>query len=69
MKSRRVAVFATVLALFTAMMPPAAETRGQTASPPNLHGRLGQYEGLPVLVLWGTPAEAGYAHGYLSPSE
>ena len=65
MKSRRFAVFAPVLALLATPLLPAAETRGQTASPPNLHGRLGQYEGLPVLVLWGTPAEAGYAHGYL----
>ncbi|MBN2445887.1 MAG: hypothetical protein JXO22_04135, partial [Phycisphaerae bacterium] len=28
-------------------------------------GRLSEHDGLSVLDLWGTPAEAGYAHGYL----
>jgi hypothetical protein len=29
------------------------------------HGRLKWINGLPVLQLWGTPEERGYAHGYL----
>lgn len=30
-----------------------------------VHGRLSEYQGLTVLELWGTPEQAGYAHGYL----
>ena len=30
-----------------------------------LCGRLTQHQGVPVLELWGTPEQAGYAHGYL----
>ncbi len=34
-----------------------------------LCGRLSKHEGLRVLELWGTPAQAGYAHGYLLAEE
>lgn len=30
-----------------------------------VHGRLEMHDGLRVLRVWGTPAERGYAHGYL----
>ena len=36
-----------------------------TPAPRPLCGRLSEYRGLPVLELWGTPEQAGYAHGYL----
>lgn len=32
---------------------------------PDLCGRLSTCEGLPVLELWGTPEQAGFAHGWL----
>lgn len=31
----------------------------------NLHGRLSTHDGLSVLEVWGSPAEAGYAQGWL----
>lgn len=49
----------TVLGLLLA--PPASAP----TSAPALSGRLGTYAGMPVLELWGTPEEAGYAQGWL----
>lgn len=36
-----------------------------SAAPPDLCGRLSDEHGIRVLELWGSPAEAGFAHGYL----
>ncbi len=35
------------------------------AEQPTINGRLTMNEGQPVLSLWGTPKERGFAHGYL----
>ncbi len=42
-----------------------AARAGEPVVRAELHGRLSTYEGLRVLELWGTPAEAAYAHGKL----
>lgn len=54
--------------------PPAAEPRPATPAPavapapPSVTGRLTQRDGLTILEVWGTPSEAGFAHGYLTAS-
>ena len=50
------------LAIIAATVSGAAVRADET---PELCGRLNEYEGLTVLELWGTPEQAGYAHGYL----
>jgi hypothetical protein len=43
----------------------AASRADDPQSSKPLCGRLTQHQGIPVLELWGTPEQAGYAHGYL----
>ena len=60
-QQQRVVVYVAtaILLALTARCPGPNATAGQ------IHGRLGEYQGLPVLELWGTPEQIGYAHGYL----
>ncbi|RMF85721.1 MAG: hypothetical protein D6744_01000, partial [Planctomycetota bacterium] len=44
---------------------PRKRTLDAPAPPRPLSGALSEYGGLRVLELWGSPADAGYAHGYL----
>lgn len=44
---------------------PQARDAGQAGVPSEVKGRLSEIEGVPVLQLWGTPSERGYAQGYL----
>jgi hypothetical protein len=44
---------------------PAGKDKNAKVAPANLCGRLATYDGLRVLELWGTPEEAGFAHGWL----
>lgn len=37
----------------------------QESQPAQVHGSLTEIKGVPVLKVWGTPREQGYAHGYL----
>lgn len=42
---------------------------GEPPVPVEVHGRLSHHGGLPVLEVWGSPAQAGFAHGYLLAGE
>lgn len=39
--------------------------RAETPKKPTVNGKLTRIDGVPVLYVWGTPQERGYAHGYL----
>ncbi|UCD37461.1 MAG: hypothetical protein JSW54_11610 [Fidelibacterota bacterium] len=51
--------------------PTEAENSGNTWLEPteNVNGTLTQIEGIPLLTLWGSSYEQGYAHGYLYAPE
>lgn len=51
-------------AVFAALCALTAARAGSSVSAAE-HGRLTEFEGLPVLELWGTRAEMAFAHGYL----
>jgi hypothetical protein len=51
-----------VLLLFVSGLAPA---RAQGPSSVKVKGALTQIDGVPVLKVWGSPREQGYAHGYL----
>jgi len=59
-RARLLALLAPLLLAATSCT--ADDSRSSTQS---LSGRLGEHHGLPVLELWGTPEQAGYAQGYL----
>ena len=52
-------LFAGLIALFL-LASARAEAPATTE-----HGKLTEFQGLPVLELWGTRDEMAYAHGYL----
>lgn len=59
-----------MLAAWLLVAPTRAESRIGVAgdvprAPRPLCGRLAAHDGLPTLELWGTPEQAGYAHGFL----
>jgi hypothetical protein len=47
----------------------AAAVAQQTVAVRAVHGRLEQHGGIELLRVWGTPAERGYAHGFLLGKE
>lgn len=60
---------AAVPALAPPKEQPAAPVVAAPTSTQPLHGRIVDLGGLKVLHVWGTPAERGYAHGFLLASE
>lgn len=60
-KNRRRGFAGWIVCLFS--FTPALWAQNPAAQP--LCGRLSEHQGLPVLEVWGTPEQAGYAHGYL----
>jgi hypothetical protein len=57
MKARRI--------LLPLLLSALAASAAGNDQPRGICGRLTQVDNLPVLQVWGTPDEAGYAHGYL----
>lgn len=43
----------------------ASLVRAETPDNPKIKGKLSRIDNVPVLHVWGTPRERGYAHGYL----
>ncbi|MBA7583754.1 hypothetical protein ES708_25704 [subsurface metagenome] len=49
--------------------PPESEPPPDDTSPQTINGSLEDVEGVPILRLWGSPYEMGYAYGYLCASQ
>jgi hypothetical protein len=47
----------------------AAAVAQQPVAPRAVHGRVEEHGGIKLLRIWGTPAERGYAHGFLLGKE
>lgn len=74
--SRRYDLACLCVGMFLVAFAGAADTDKRGSAPtlaepkhPPLHGRRFEHEGLPVLELWGSPEDAGYAHGFLFAHE
>ncbi len=54
-----------IAAGFATILLTASTWAQQATTQPKVTGRLTTFEGLTVLEIWGSPDEAGFAHGYL----